>query len=40
MAKQFKTVIIRSQDTLLEDAVGAVALVVMLFVGLSVPGFL
>jgi hypothetical protein len=38
MAKDIKIAIKRSQDTLIEDLAGAVALVVMLFVGLSLPG--
>ena len=38
MAKQIKTVIDRSSDTIVADALGLVAIVVMLFVGLSLPG--
>ncbi|WP_458790501.1 hypothetical protein [Yoonia sp. MH D7] len=38
MAKEIKTVIYRSRDTILGDALGAAALLVMLFVGLSLPG--
>jgi hypothetical protein len=38
MAKEIKTVIIRSSDTIIADAIGAAALLVMLFVGLSLPG--
>jgi len=38
MAKEIKTVIIRSSDTIIADAIGATALLVMLFVGLSLPG--
>jgi|TARA_R110002124_G_scaffold220211_6_gene386032 hypothetical protein len=38
MAKEIKTAIIRSRDTILADAIGAAALLVMLFVGLSLPG--
>lgn len=34
-----KTIAKRSQGTLLQDAVGAAALVVMLVVGLHLPGF-
>ena len=40
MAKEIKTVIHRSGDTILADALGAVSLVVMLFVGLSLPGMI
>ena len=40
MAQQIKSAITRSGDTLLADALGAVALVVMLFVGLSLPGMI
>ena len=38
MAQDIKTIVIRTRETLLADALGAVALVVMLFVGLSLPG--
>ena len=38
MAKEIKNVIRRSGDTLIADALGAAALLVMLFVGLSLPG--
>lgn len=38
MANEIKTAIIRSRDTILVDAIGAAALLVMLFVGLSLPG--
>lgn len=38
MLTQIKTAITRSQSTLLQDAVGAVSLVVMLMVGLHLPG--
>lgn len=38
MAKDITSAITRSQDTIIADAVGAVALLVMLFVGLSLPG--
>ncbi len=38
MAKEIKNVIVNSHDTLIADALGAVALIVMLFVGLSLPG--
>jgi hypothetical protein len=33
-----KTIAARSQDTLVQDAAGVAALVVMLFVGLHLPG--
>lgn len=38
MANDIKTVMIRSSDTLIADALGATALLVMLYVGLSLPG--
>jgi hypothetical protein len=38
MANDIKSVIERSGETLLADALGAVSLLVMLFVGLSLPG--
>lgn len=38
MAKELKEIIVRSRDTILADALGVVALMVMLFVGLSLPG--
>ncbi len=37
MAKQLKSALVRSRDTLLADAVGAVALIVLLLGGLSLP---
>jgi hypothetical protein len=37
--RQIKTIATRAQDTLLQDAIGMAALVVMLFVGLSLPSF-
>ncbi|MCZ4351463.1 hypothetical protein O4H61_02950 [Roseovarius aestuarii] len=40
MFHQIKTAAARSQDTLLGDAMGAVALVVMLVGGLYLPGLL
>lgn len=40
MAKEIKSAIVRSQDTIIADAIGMVSLVVMLFVGLSLPGVL
>lgn len=38
MAKDIKSVIARSYDTMIADALGVAALIVMLFVGLSLPG--
>lgn len=38
MMSQIKTVFHRAQDTLLQDAIGAGALVVMLLVALHLPG--
>ncbi len=38
MAKDIKTAIDRSRDTLLSDAFGAAALIVLLVAGLSLPG--
>ncbi|MEO9778168.1 MAG: hypothetical protein ABJO75_25480 [Sedimentitalea sp.] len=38
MMSQIKTVFRRTQDTLLQDAIGAGALVVMLMVALHLPG--
>ncbi|WP_280178363.1 hypothetical protein [Pukyongiella litopenaei] len=38
MMTQIRTALRRSQDTLLQDAAGAAALVVMLVVGLHLPG--
>ncbi|MEL6839928.1 MAG: hypothetical protein AAFP85_11595 [Pseudomonadota bacterium] len=40
MAEEIKSVIIRSRDTLLMDALGVVALMVMLVVGLALPGLI
>lgn len=40
MAKDIKTAIHRSRETLLADAIGAASLVVMLFVGLSLPAMI
>ncbi|WP_375255188.1 hypothetical protein [Yoonia sp.] len=40
MAQEIKSVIARSRDTLLMDALGVVALAVMLIVGLSLPGLI
>lgn len=38
MRKEIRTAIQRSRETLLSDMVGAACLIVMLFVGLSLPG--
>lgn len=38
MLSQIKTALTRSQNTLLQDAVGAASLVVILMVALHVPG--
>ena len=40
MAKDIKNVISQSRDTLLSDALGCAALLVMLFVGLSLPAMI
>lgn len=40
MAEEIKSVIVRSRDTLLADALGVVALMVMLIVGLALPGLI
>ena len=40
MAKDFKSVIERSSETLVSDAIGAASLVFMLVIGLSLPGLL
>ncbi|MGJ8611092.1 MAG: hypothetical protein ACSHWY_08365 [Octadecabacter sp.] len=37
MAKEIKNVIVRSSDTIIADALGMAALVVMLFAALSLP---
>lgn len=39
MMQQIKSVVRNSGDTLLQDAVGGVALVIMLVLALHVPGF-
>ena len=39
MFEQIKIVIERSRDTLLSDAIGAMALMVILVVGLHLPSF-
>ena len=38
MAEEIKSVIVRSRDTLLADALGVAALIVILIVGLALPG--
>lgn len=38
MAQEIKMILLRNQKTLVGDALGAVALLVMLFVCLSLPG--
>ncbi len=38
MARELKLVIYRSRDTIVGDALGAVSLIVLLFVGLCLPG--
>ncbi len=40
MAQEIKSIIVRSRETLLADALGVIALMVMLFVGLSLPGLI
>ncbi len=40
MAKDIKQIVANAHETLIADALGAVALVVMLFVGLSLPGMI
>jgi hypothetical protein len=37
MAKEIKNVLVRSFDTIVADALGMVALIVMLFAALSLP---
>ena len=39
MARDIKSAIIRSSDTLIADAIGMAALVVMLFAALHLPSF-
>ena len=39
MAKDLKSAWVRSSDTIVMDALGVVALGVMLFVGLTLPAF-
>ena len=38
MLSQIETIVERSQDTIWQDAIGAVALMVMLVAGLHLPG--
>ncbi|GGH47979.1 hypothetical protein GCM10011341_09410 [Frigidibacter albus] len=38
MFAEIRSVLLRSRETLIEDAAGAVALMVMLVVGLHLPG--
>ncbi len=38
MAKEIKSVITRSSDTIIADALGAVSLLVILYAGLALPG--
>ena len=40
MAEEIKSVIARSRDTLLADALGVIALMIMLFVGLALPSLI
>lgn len=40
MLTQIKAILQRSQDTILQDAIGALALMVMLVAGLHLPGFM
>ena len=40
MAEQIKSVIDRSRDTIVADALGVVALMVILIVGLALPGLI
>lgn len=37
--RTLKSIVSRSQDTLLQDSIGAAALIVMLVVGLHLPAF-
>ena len=39
MYTQIKTAYIRSQDTLLQDAIGAISIVLILLVALHLPSF-
>jgi len=38
MAKEIRTVLTRSRDTILSDAIGVAALMILLIVGLALPG--
>lgn len=40
MAEEIKTVLTRSRDTIAADAIGVVALMVLLIVGLALPGLI
>lgn len=40
MAQQIKSVLIQSRDTLIGDALGVIALMVLLFAGLALPGLI
>ncbi|MEM8537985.1 MAG: hypothetical protein AAGF56_09000 [Pseudomonadota bacterium] len=40
MAKEITSVIARSRDTIVADALGVVALMVLLVVGLALPGLI
>lgn len=40
MAEEIRSVIVRSRETLLADALGVVALMVMLIVGLALPALI
>lgn len=40
MLNEVKAVITRSGDTMIEDAIGAACLFVLLFAGLSLPGLI
>ncbi|MDG1407218.1 MAG: hypothetical protein P8Q50_05160 [Octadecabacter sp.] len=40
MAKEIKSVIVRSSDTIIADAIGMAALIVTLFAALSLPNLL
>ncbi|PUB12795.1 hypothetical protein [Yoonia sediminilitoris] len=40
MAQEIKTVFTRSRDTILADALGVAALMIMLFVGLALPSLI
>lgn len=40
MAKEITTILIRSRHTLVGDALGVIALVVLLYAGLALPGLI